>query len=302
VKTNLKNKFEMTDLGFLHYFLGLQVLQTNEGIFISESKYACYLLHRFHMDDCKPTPSPFQSGVKLTATCTYPEVDATLYHQLVGSLLYLTHTRPDLSFVVGLVARYMKTPYEIHWKTYKRILHYVHGTVQFGINYSSGGTPLLVGFTDLDWAGEPDDRKSTAGYVFSLGSGPVTWACKKKQAIALSSTKVEYRAMINASQEALWLRQILSDFGFEQQHPTNLWCDNQSAIKLAKDPVQHQRSKHIELHMNLIRKLIHDQVIEVLFFPTKDQVADIFTKSLTEVKFSKLHSMLGVQEVVIKGG
>jgi hypothetical protein len=192
VKTILKNKFEMKDLGFLHYFLGLQVLQTNEGFFLSQSKYACDLLHYFHMDDCKPTPSPFQSRVKLTATCTSPEVDATLYRQLVGSLLYLTHTHPDLSFVVGLVARYMQTPHESHWKEAKRILHYVHGTIQFGIHYSSGGTPLLVGFTDSDWVDDPDDQKSTAGYVFSLGSGPVTWACKKQQAIALSSAEAEY--------------------------------------------------------------------------------------------------------------
>jgi hypothetical protein len=129
VKISLKKKFEMTDLGFLHYFLGLQVLQTNEGLFLSQSQYACDLLRRFHMDDCKPTPSPFQFGVKLTATCTSPEVDATLYCQLVGSLLYLTHTCPDLSFAVGLVARYMQTPHESHWKATKRILCYVRGTV-----------------------------------------------------------------------------------------------------------------------------------------------------------------------------
>jgi hypothetical protein len=129
VKRSLKKKFEMTDLGFLHYFLGLQVLQTNEGIFLSRSNYACDLLRRFHMDNCKPTPSPFQYGVKLSATYTSPEVDATLYRQLVGSLLYLTHTRPDISFVVGLIARYMQTPHESHWKEAKRILHYVHGTV-----------------------------------------------------------------------------------------------------------------------------------------------------------------------------
>jgi hypothetical protein len=139
VKTSLKKKFEMTDVGFLHYFLGLQVLKTNEGIFLSQSKYACDLLCRFHMDDCKATPSPFQSGVKLTATCTSPEVEATPYHQLFGSLLYLTHTHPDISFVVGLVSRYMQTPHEIHWKAAKRILHYVRGTIQFGIHYSSGG-------------------------------------------------------------------------------------------------------------------------------------------------------------------
>jgi hypothetical protein len=127
VKTSLKNKFEMENLGFLHYFLGLQILQTNEGIFLSQSRYACDLLLHFHMEDCKPSPSPFQSRFKLAATCTSPEVDATLYHQLVGNLLYLTHTYPDLSFVVGLVSRYMQTPHEIHWKASKMIHRYVWG-------------------------------------------------------------------------------------------------------------------------------------------------------------------------------
>jgi hypothetical protein len=170
VKNNLKKKFEMTNLGFLHYFLSLQVLQTNEGIFLSQTKYDCDLLCRFHMDDCKPTASPFQSRVKLTTTFSSLEVDATMCRQLVGSLLYLAHTHPDLSFVVGLIARYMKTPHESHWIEDKRILRYVCGTIHFGIQNSLEGTPLLVGFTDSDWVSDPDDRKSTAGYVFSLGS------------------------------------------------------------------------------------------------------------------------------------
>eukprot|EP00253_Pinus_taeda_P015456 PITA_15456 len=280
----------------------LTVLQSKEGISLSQSKYACDILRHFHMEDCKPAPSPFQSGVKLSASCTSPEVDATLYRQLVGKLLYLTHTRPDLSFVVGLVARFMQNPSESHWKAAKRILRYVRGTVQFGIHYSAKAAPLLVGFTDSDWAGDPDDRKSTAGYVFALGSGPITWACKKHAAISLSSAEAEYRGAVEASKEALWLRQILSEFGFEQQHPTTLWCDNQSAIQFCKDPVQHQRSKHIELHMHFIRKLIHDHVLEVQYCSTDDQVAGIFTKALTEAKFTKLRYMLGVQEVVTKGG
>eukprot|EP00253_Pinus_taeda_P003836 PITA_03836 len=217
-------------------------------------------------------------------------------------LLYLNHTHPDLSFAVGLVARFMQNPRESHWKAAKRILRYVRGTLQFGIHYSAKAAPLLVGFTDSDWAGDPDDRKSTAGYVFTLGSGPITWACKKQAAISLSSAEAEYRGAVEASKEALWLRQILSEFGFEQQHPTTLWCDNPSAIQLCKDPVQHQRSKHIELHMHFIRKLIHDHVLEVQYCSTDDQVADIFTKALTEAKFTKLRYMLGVQEVVTKGG
>ena len=118
------------------------------------------------MEDCKPAPSPFQFGVKLSATCTSPEVDATLYRYLVSSLLYLNHSRPDLSFAIGRVARYMQTPRERHWKAAKRILRYIQGTIQFGIHYSTGGEPLLVGFIDSYWADDLDDRKSTAGYVF----------------------------------------------------------------------------------------------------------------------------------------
>eukprot|EP00253_Pinus_taeda_P023966 PITA_23966 len=155
------------------------------------------------MEDSKPTPSPFQSGAKISFTCTSPEVDATLYHQLVGKLLYVTHTHPDLSFFVGFIARFMQNPHESHWKAAKRILCYVQG------------------------------------YVFTLGLGPITWDCKKQSVISLPSVEVEYRGAIEASKEALWLREILSEFGFQQQHPTTLWCDNQSAIQLCKDLIQH---------------------------------------------------------------
>ena len=131
------------------------------------------------MEDCKPTPSPFQSGVKLSLTCTSPEVDATLYRRLVGSLLYLTHSCPDISFAVGFVAQYMKHPHERHWKSAKRILRYIHGTIQFQIHYSTGATPLLVGFIDFDWIGDLNDHNSTIGYIFTLGSRPISWDCKK---------------------------------------------------------------------------------------------------------------------------
>jgi hypothetical protein len=180
VKTNLKKKFEMTDLGYLHYFLSLQVLQTKEGIFLSQPKYACEILHHFHMEYSEPTPSPFQFGVKLIATNTSTQFDSTLYCQLVGSLLYLTHTCPDISFFFGLVSWYMKTPLEIHWKSAKRILQHVWDTFQFKIHYNSWETPLLVGFTNLYWANDPDHKNSIVGYVFILGSGPATWVYKKK--------------------------------------------------------------------------------------------------------------------------
>eukprot|EP00253_Pinus_taeda_P008809 PITA_08809 len=163
-------------------------------------------------------------------------------------------------------------------------------------------SPLFVGFTDSNWAGDHYDQKSTAGYVFTLGYGPITWHCKKQSSISLYSAEVEYRGAVEASKEALWLCQILSEFGFQQQHLTTLWCDNQSAIQLCKYPVQHQRNKHIEIHMHFIRKLIHDHVLEVQYCSTDDQVANIFTKALIEAKFTKIRFMVGVQEVVTKGG
>eukprot|EP00253_Pinus_taeda_P029349 PITA_29349 len=158
-------------------------------------------------------------------------------------------------------------------------LHYFLGLQVFQSKEEE--SPLLVGFTNSNWVDDLDDRKSIAGYVFTLGSRPITWASKKQSSISLYSTETKYRGVVEASKEALWLHQILSEFGFQQQHLITLWCDNQSSIQLCKDPTQKQRRKHIELHMHFIRKLIHDHVLEVQYCSTDYQVADIFTKALT---------------------
>eukprot|EP00253_Pinus_taeda_P005546 PITA_05546 len=229
--------------------------------------------------------------------------DNTVYTKKVGKsliilVLYvddliLTSSDPNL---IHHVKSHLKKKFEMIDLGH---LHYFLGLQVLQSNAEA--SPLLVGFTDSDWVDDPDDWKSTTGYVFTIGSGPITWACKKQGAISLSSAEAEYRGAIEASKEALWLRQILSEFGFQQQHPTTLWCDNQSFIQLCKDLVQDQRRKHIELHMNFIRKLIHDHVLEVQYCSTNYQVADIFTKALTEAKFTKLRFMVGVQEVVTRG-
>eukprot|EP00253_Pinus_taeda_P025156 PITA_25156 len=225
VKRALHDRFLMMDMGPLHFFLGLDISQDEDatGIKLSQAKYARDLLERFCMADCKPASTPFLSGVRPEDGDDTPLVDSTLYRQLVGSLLYLTHSRPDLSYAVGAVSRYMHEPHELHWNAAKRILRYVQGTITFGIHYAAGNALNLLGFTDSDWAGDSIDRK---------------------------------------------------------------------------DPVQRQRTKHIEIHMHYIRDFVHDWVIDLQFCPSAEQTADIFTKTFTEQKFRSLRDRLGVKDTV----
>lgn len=175
VKSALHDRFAMNDLGLLHYFLRIEISQSPYGITLLQPKYALDLLACFHMADCKPAPTPFLLGVKLEAQFSSPLVDATLYRQLVGSLIYLTHTCHDISFAVGMVSSFMQEPHELHWKAAKCILHYIQGTHHYEIHYAVGTGLCLVGYTDSDFAGDLDDRKSTFGYNFHLGSGPICW-------------------------------------------------------------------------------------------------------------------------------
>eukprot|EP00253_Pinus_taeda_P025536 PITA_25536 len=195
------------------------------------------------MTDYKPAPTPFLSGVLLEDGGDTPLADSTLYRQLVGSLLYLTHSRPELSYAIGVVSKYMQELHFLHWNASKRILRYVQGTITFRIHYTAGTVLNLLGFTDSDCAGDNIDRKSTSGYSLSLGSGPICWSSKK-------------------------------------------------------DPVQQQRTKHIEIHMHYIRDLVHDRVIDLEFCPSAEQTAYIFTKTFTEQNFRSLRDRLGVKDTV----
>ena len=300
VKTTLHDRFSMTDMGLLHYFLGLEINQSDSGINMTQSKYANDLLVRFKMTDCKPAATPFLSGVKLEDGGDTPLVDCTRYRQLVGSLLYLTHSRPDLSYVVGAVSRYMQEPHELHWKVAKCKLQYVKDTTSYGIHYASGCTLDLVGYTDSDWAGDAKDRKSTSGYVLSIGFGPICWSSKKQTTISLSSAEAEYRGVVNATTQAIWLQNFLTELGVHFHRPTVIWCDNQSTLKFCRDPVQRQRTKHIEIHMHFIRGLVHDGIIDLQYCPSSEQVADIFTKTFTEQKFAALRDLLGVKATCVQ--
>jgi hypothetical protein len=226
VKRILHDRFLMTNMGPLHFFLGLEISQDASGIKLSQAKYARDLLERFHMKNCKFAPTPFLSGVKLEDGEETPLVGSTLYRQLVGSSLYLTHSRPDLSYAVGAVSRFMQESHDLHWKDAKCILRYVQSTITFGIYYVADSTLDLIGFTDSDWASDSIDLKSTSGYSLSLGSGPICCSSKKQAAITLYSAEAEYRVVVNITIQAMWLQNFLTKLGIQFHRSIVIWCDN----------------------------------------------------------------------------
>ena len=297
----MKKEFEMTDLGLLNYFLGIEVKQVEAGVFISQRKYAMDLLKRFNMMNCKTVPTPMNTNEKLQVDDGTGWVDEKLFRSMVGGLIYLTHTRPDIALSVGIVSRFMHSPSKHHFGAAKRIIRYVAGTVDLGIWYYHVSSFKLIGFTDSDWAGCIEDRKSTSGYMFSLGSGAISWSSKKQATTALSSSEAEYMVATSSACQAIWLRRVLIDLGQEQFEETEIYCDNKAAIALSKNPVYHGRTKHIDIRAHFIRDLVAEGTIILKYCGMDEQVADILTKPLPRNKHEYLSSLLGVCKFESRG-
>ncbi len=293
-KKVMTREFEMTDIGLMAYYLGIEVKQKEEGIFISQESYAREILKKFKMDDCKSISTPVECGVKLSKHDKGESVDPTFFKSLVGSLRYLTCTRPDILYAVGLVSRYMENPTTTHFKTAKRILRYIKGTIDFGLLYSFSNDYKLVGYSDSDCGGDIDDRKSTTGFVFFMGDTAFTWMSKKQPIVTLSSCEAEYVAATSCVCHAVWLRNLLKELSMTQEEPTKICVDNKSAIALAKNPVFHDRSKHIDIRYHYIRECITRKDVQVEYVKSQDQIADIFTKPLKFEDFARLRNLLGL--------
>ncbi|KAB2605263.1 hypothetical protein D8674_004980 [Pyrus ussuriensis x Pyrus communis] len=293
-KQSMMIEFDMTDLGKMKYFLGIEVSQRSDGIFIGQRKYAQEVLDRFRMDQCNPVNNPVVPGFKLVKDEGGVRVDSTFYKQIVGSLMYLTATRPDMTYVVSLISRYMERPTEMHLQAAKRVLRYVKGTIGFGVFYKKGGNEELLGYMDSDYAGDQDDRKSTSGYVFLMSSGAVSWSSKKQPVVTLSTTEAEFIAAASGACQAIWLRRVLRELGYDQSKATVLFCDNVSTIKLSRNPILHGRSKHIDVRFHFLRDLTKEGTVELVQCSTQEQVADILTKPLKFDVFVKLRSLMGV--------
>src|SRR4051812_34236268 len=289
----MTNEFEMSMMGELNFFLGLKIKQLEEGIFISQSKFSKELLKKFDMTNAKEINTPMSSSTKLDKDEHGIAVNETMYRGMIGSLLYLTASRPDIMFAVCLCARFQASPKESHLKAVKRILRYVKGTTDFGLWYPRANQFSLIGYSDADFVGCTLDRKSTSGTCQFLGSCLTSWSSKKQNSVALSTAEAEYVAAGNCVAQILWMKQTLEDFGLSYDHIPVL-CDNTSAINIAKNPIQHSRTKHIEIRHHFIRDHVSRGSIVLDYVRTDDQLADIFTKPLADASFSKIRRELGM--------
>jgi histone deacetylase 1/2 len=209
------------------------------------------------------------------------------YRSTVGSLQYLTLTRPDLSFAVNKVCQFLSSPTEVHWESVKRILRYVRGTIDTGLHIQKSSSSLLSIFTDADWAGNVDDRRSTGGFAVFFGPNLVSWSARKQPTVSRSSTEAEYKALANGTAEGTWIQSLLKELRISQPRAPVLWCDNLGATYLAANPVFHARTKHIEVDFHFVREKVALGALDIRFVSSQDQVADAFTKPLTKVTLAR---------------
>jgi len=264
-KRSMKDEFDMTDLGKMRYFLGIEVMQKAVGIFICQRKYVAELIKRFGMQNYNSVCNSILPGQKVGRDEASVKVDSILYKQMVGSLMYLTATRPNLMFVVSLISRFMANPTELHFATAKRIMRYLKGTLEFGIWYQCEGKSELLGYTDSDYAGNVDDSRSTSGYVFLMSGGVVAWSSRKQPIVTLSTTEAEYVATTTCACQAIWMKRILKEIGHEQDEEMILFCDNTSTTKLSKNVVMHGKSQHIRVRYHFLRELTKEGVVKLVY-------------------------------------
>lgn len=293
----LMNKhFTVNDLGEVSYYLGIQIEREADGSFLlSQSAKIAAILDQFGMKDTKGVSTPMDTA--------YPKLegeydllpDNELYRKAVGAMLYVaTTTRPDIAAAIGILCRRVSNPRQRDWHALKRVMKYLKKTVDLKLKICADNNVELSGYADADWAGDTVDRKSTSGYFYKLGEVPVSWSSKKQVSVALSSTEAEYVSAAYTSQEAVWLRQLLTDLGIPLEQATTIYEDNQGCIKLANSEKLNARTKHIDVRHHYLRDLVDRNVINLVYCETDRMIADALTKPLPRPKFEELRRLMSL--------
>ena len=276
----------MSNLGSLSSYLGIEVKQGKDFIFLSQMAYAQKILQHAKLGECNSAITPLEARAQFTYEEGKSTVNSTVYRSLIGSLRYLTHTLPDLLFAVGILSRHMENPTQEKYIGVKRVLRYLKGTKDYGLFYKKGDLKgELIGYSDSDFAGDCNDRKSTLGYIFFFGGMTLSWSSQKQSIFALLSCEAEYIAATSATCQAVWMSRLLGELMSNDMTKVKLLVDNQSVITLSKNPVHHNRTKHIETCYHFVRQCVEDKRIKIEFVRTEDQLADIFSKALGRQKF-----------------
>lgn len=307
VKLELKSHFKLRDLGPTSFLLGVSIERDrpNRTIRLSQRQYVLDLLDRFNFSDCSPVSTPLDPSIRLSTSMAPQSYEEELqmrsipYINAVGALAYLAiATRPDIAHSVGVLARFSQNPGLQHWKAIKHLFRYLKGSLDYKLTYSptsSSSTELFHTYTDTDHAGNPDSGRSTSGYLVKMGTGAISWQSRLQSIVALSTTEAEYVAATTAGQEILFLRNLLTSFGYSLDSPSTLYIDNQSALQVAKNPEHHGRMKHLDLRFYWLRDEVEKGTIRMEHIGTDEMPADLLTKPLARVKVQKFAEMMGLR-------
>ncbi|KAG3044193.1 hypothetical protein PC122_g24908 [Phytophthora cactorum] len=288
----------MTDSGKCAFVLGIELVDGPDGsVTMCQRRYVDDILKRFGMDECKAVVSPVDISTRLISSDAATKVNAP-FREAVGALMhFMTATRPDIAYAVGYVSRFMENPQEEHWVAVKRIFRYLQGTKTHGICFKPGDNIDFRGYSDADWAGDLADRKSTSGYTFMLMGAPVSWGSKKQSSVSLSTSEAEYIALSLAIQEGKWIHRLLCEIlaaTNETGPELKIREDNQSCIKMTKNPVNHGRAKHIDIKYHHIRDEVKRGEVKLEYCETSLMLADIMTKALPGPRHMDLTTALGI--------
>ncbi|XP_031283867.1 uncharacterized protein LOC116142569 [Pistacia vera] len=305
-KKILHSNFRLKDLGMWRYFLGFEVARSVKGISLCQRKYALELISESGLSGSKPSSVPMESNLKLTSTAydaLFPTTndpllsDPCVYQRLMGKLLYLCMTRPDLNYSVNLLSQFMHHPKESHMGVALKIVKYIKSAPSLGLFFPTENNLNLSAFCDSDWGFCLMTRKSVTGYCIFLGKSLICWKSKRQATISKSSSEAKYRAMASTVCEVMWLVQLLTELGFPKFIPVPLHCDNQAMNHITSNPMFHERTKHIDIDYHIVQEQLKLGLIQTAYVPSLEQLADLLTKALGSTLHSKLLHKLGVLDL-----